>query len=149
MPGGTKTQTTEQLTEQLGTITKERDDEHVRAERAETAVRVLVTQGIATKAVNAIEGMPKEAQDRVIERSQPVLKDGELDRAATTAAIEKDAADEADYLARNGAMRGGVSGMGSGVADDEAVGEAAMEADFSRMGLSESAAKTAARGRSH
>jgi len=149
VPGGTKTLTSEQLTEQLTAVTRERDDYRGRAERAETAVGVYAARDIATEAVSAIESLPDASKLRIIERATPVLKDGELDREATRAAIEKVAAEEAEYLERV-LGKGRVSGMGSGAAsdDDDTIDESALAATFARLGLSESAAKAAARGRS-
>ncbi len=149
VPGGNKTLTPEQHTEALEAATKERDDYRIRAERAETAVRIHAARDLATVAVNAIEGFVDEAKKRVVKRATPVLKDGEIDLDATKAAVEKDAADEADYLSRAGIGRGRVSGMGSSEAGDaDGATQAALDANFARMGLSESAAKSAARGRS-
>lgn len=160
------TPTPEQLQEQLtvrtterDTLQKDRDEQHTRADRAEGALAVLATRDIATEATRELDldDVAKEAARlRIIERAKPVMKDGTLDRDATKVAIEKDAADEVAYIAR-ATGKGKVTGMGaggtaateSGGAVDNADASKELQGYFQRLGLSESAAKVAAEGRSH
>lgn len=114
-------------------------------DRALLALAMREARDVATEAVQKAD-LPTAAQTRLVETlaKDPPMKDGALDREALTTAAEKAAADEKAYLA--GILgTGTIRGMGSGSpAGDKAPD---MTTDFQRLGLSESAAKTAASGR--
>lgn len=79
----------------------------------------------------------------------PVVKDGAIDKAAFATKISEAVKAEVEYLARvtgSGVIKGmGGAGAGGAVNLDEA--SKSLEASFRGMGLSESAAKIAAKGR--
>jgi len=116
-----------------------------RAAIAENTVAALAARALAGEVLRTVD-IPDVARESIIERlaSNPPMKDGALDRDAFTATVTAEAAKEKAYIDRL-TGRGEVRNMGSGtgaVADP-----AALAATFQRLGLSESAAKTAAAGR--
>lgn len=93
--------------------------------------------------------MPDATRARLTESLalNPPLKDGALDTAAFTTAIEAAAKSEVEYLQNIGGM-GRVQGMGASTSTAPEVKEADLIAGFVGMGMSEAAAKVAAAGRS-
>jgi hypothetical protein len=117
-----------------------------RAATAEAAVAVLAAREVATTTLAGVD-IPEPAREAIMARVlvAPPMKDGALDREAFTAAVTEAATAEKAYIDRL-TGRGEVRGMGSGTA--AAVADPAiLTATFQRLGLSESAAKTAATGR--
>lgn len=114
-------------------------------DRALLALAMREARDVATEAAQKA-ALPTAAQTRLVEAlaKDPPMKDGALDREALTTAAEKAAADEKAYLA--GILgTGTIRGMGAGTPAGAQAPD--MTADFQRLGLSESAAKTAAGGR--
>jgi hypothetical protein len=136
----------------LAAAEKERDEARAEAARATTAAAVLAAGAAADEALRSVD-IPDAAKVAVRERAiaNPPVKDGALDREAFVTMVTAEAAKEKAYIDRL-TGKGEVRGMGSGepvpdAATTEAA-QAAMVADFQRMGLSEAAAKRAATGRS-
>lgn len=92
--------------------------------------------------------IPDLTKARIIESlgKSPVVKDGKLDEAAYTAAIEAAVKAEAEYLAKLGAGR--VSGMGAGAPTEKTLEETEKQlvAGFMRLGMTEAEAKAAVKG---
>ena len=94
--------------------------------------------------------LPEISKTRVAEAlaKAPVVKDGKLDEAAYTAAIEAAVKAEAEYLAKLGAGR--VEGMGAGASGGQTKTleetDKELVAGFMRLGMSEAEAKAAVKG---
>ena len=94
--------------------------------------------------------IPNLTKARIIESlgKSPVVKDGKLDEAAYTAAIEAAVKAEAEYLAKLGAGR--VEGMGAGASGGQTKTfeetDKELVVKFMRLGLSEAEAKAAVKG---
>jgi hypothetical protein len=118
-----------------------------RAARAEAAAAMLAARALATETL-AGSGLADAARDVVIERvtANPPMTDGALDREAFVALVKAEADKEQAYIDRL-TGRGEVRHMGSGATEAAAPDSAALVATFRRLGLTESAAKTAAAGR--
>jgi hypothetical protein len=116
-----------------------------RAARAEEALlRRAAGDIIAARLTEA--RVPEATAKRLSERlaANPPVADGKLDEAALKRAVDEAAKEEADYLASLGV--GQVRGFGGKPAGDPDHAAQLQEA-FGRLGLGESAAKTAAAGR--
>jgi hypothetical protein len=96
--------------------------------------------------------MPDLTRERLAELlvKRPVIKDGQLDVEATTLAVREAVKAELTYLAQVAGGTGQIKGMGSNGAVSPVWQEQAekqLASGLGRLGLSESAAATAARGR--
>lgn len=120
------------------------------AERDRALVGLAMVRA-ATVCAEAIAkvGLPDVSRARLVEAltANPPMKEGALDEAAMAEAATKAASEEKAYLASI-LGTGTVRGMGSGSAAEGGADAGPDMADsFQRLGLSESAAKTAAAGR--
>ena len=94
--------------------------------------------------------IPDLTKARIVESlgKSPVVKDGKLDEAAYTAAIEAAVKAEAEYLAKLGA--GKIEGMGAGASGGQTKTleetDKELVAGFMRLGMSEAEAKAAVKG---
>ena len=94
--------------------------------------------------------IPDLTKARIVESlgKSPVVKDGKLDEAAYTAAIEAAVKTEAEYLAKLGA--GKIEGMGAGASGGQTKTleetDKELVAGFMRLGMSEAEAKAAVKG---
>lgn len=94
--------------------------------------------------------IPDLTKARIVESlsKSPVVKDGKIDEAAYTAAIEAAVKAEAEYLAKLGAGR--VEGMGAGASGGQTKTleetDKELVAGFMRLGMSEAEAKAAVKG---
>ncbi len=92
--------------------------------------------------------IPDLTKARIVESlgKSPVVKDGKLDEAAYTAAIEAAVKAEAEYLAKLGAGR--VEGMGAGAPTEKTLEETEKQlvAGFMRLGMTEAEAEAAVKG---
>lgn len=158
--------------EQISTLTEERDKEKDRAERAEDA---LLAAGAAAIVAEALTGKQEgedgydpiiaKLPDRAIERAKksalsgevPLTEDGKPDKEKLIERAQKAAKEEHDYLA-GASGNGTVVGMGThptkGLEESGDSGESGddnsddeLASVFGELGLSESAAKVAAKGR--
>jgi hypothetical protein len=146
LPTGT---TTDDTAAKLAEAIRERDT-------ARTAAAILASGAVIAEALSKVD-LPGAAKAVITERlsADPPMKDGVLDKEALTKAATEAATKEAAYIAAL-TGKGEVRGMGSGTAPATGAGagttsteasEAALEAQFVALGLSESAAKVAAAGR--
>jgi hypothetical protein len=117
-----------------------------RAATAEAAVAVLAAREVATTTLAGVD-IPEPAREAIMARVlvAPPMRDGALDREAFTAAVTEAATAEKAYIDRL-TGRCEVRGICSGTAA-AATDPSILTATFQRLGLSESAAKTAATGR--
>jgi len=128
-------------------LKKRREAEKLRADRLEEALILRDAKDLVRVKLAAVTAVPDVTKARLARTlvANPPVKDGKLDGEALGKAVDEAVAQEAEYLAQAGAgrVRGfGPSKPGGGDGDNkELVGA------FSRLGLSESAAKTAAQGR--
>ena len=94
--------------------------------------------------------LPEITQSRLIESlsRNPVVKDGELDHEEYGKAIDEAIKAEVEYISRlTGVGSGAIKGMGgNGEATSVEESKGRIESSFQRLGLSESAAKSAAQG---
>lgn len=95
--------------------------------------------------------LPEITQSRLIESlsRNPVVKDGELDHEEYGKTIDEAIKAEVEYISRlTGVGSGAIKGMGgNGEATSVEESKRRIESSFQRLGLSESAAKSAAQGR--
>lgn len=171
------TEATERLTkleERIGTLETERDDEKTRADRAEDALlqeraRRVVEEALAAEPADgedALPELPERAMSRVVDEALkgklPTDEDGKLDKDRLAERARKAVRDEAEYLHGSDTETGKVSGMGVAESKngkgsgsslpalepevDEAT-EKSLNESFQRLGMSEDAAKVAAKGR--
>lgn len=139
---------------------KERDEANDKAERASDALLAVGAKSIAREVADSIEGMPSRAQERVVRESTrdvPRTEDGKLDEEKVRENAKKAARAELEYLAdqeidgdlpireagNEGSAATRTTTTKSG--DDAAIEK--LEESFRASGMSEEAAKTAARGR--
>lgn len=128
-----------------------RDEAVARADRAELALAVVEAEKVAADALATV-ALPDAAKERIRKQiaQNPPLTEGKLDAEAIKARADELAVEEAEYLSR---VTGAVIVKGQGEAKpvtesrkDEEI-QASLADKFSRMfGLSESAAKDAAKG---
>jgi hypothetical protein len=154
-------ETVGKLQEQVKTSESERDEAKADKERAEDAllrvraekvVAEATTQpGDSEKPVSAFEDLPERAVGRVKEAALkgelPMTEDGKLDEERLCERTIKAAKEEREYLSEAGAApkSNPVTGMGGRATEVKDGDELAKS--FQRLGLDESAAKTAAEGR--
>jgi len=162
------TESVKTLNEKVDTLTTERDEERKAKERAEEALLLTRAGTIvaeaqhtpegATDKVSIFEGLPAKAVDRVKESALkgdlPLTEDGKLNEDHLVERAVKAAKEERDYLAEAGVVQSGSSrviGMGeSAGSSTEKSGEEStgkLKSSFARLGLSETAATSAAEGR--
>lgn len=138
-------QTTSRVTD-LETRLAESDTRAQRLENDRTA-RARVTEALATS------GLPEISHSKVAEsvcRALPTVDGGGLDDTALTESITKTIDAEKTYVAALAEASGAGAPRGLGAAPEplaEADIDAQLVKEFAEMGLSESAAKTAASGR--
>lgn len=138
-------QTTSRVTD-LETRLAESDTRAQRLENDRTA-RARVTEALATS------GLPEISHTKVAEsvcRTLPTVEGGGLDDTALTESITKVIDAEKTYVAALAEASGAGAPRGLGAAPEplsEADIDAQLEKEFTEMGLSASAAKTAASGR--
>jgi hypothetical protein len=130
----------------LKEVEKERAADKLRADRLEEAIILRDAKDLVRVKLAAVTAVPDVTKVRLARSlvANPPVKDGQLDTEALGKAVDEAVKQEADYLAQAGAgrVRGfGLSKPGEDATDKELVGV------FSRLGLSESAAKVAAQGR--
>lgn len=139
-----------ELTEAQRAEMQEKDNE---IGRLRSAAILREAHDIATATLAKVDGLPDFVRARLVEAvaGNPPVKDDKLDTAAFGTLIEKTAKAEIEYLAQvtgTGQVRGmGSAGDAGSVNAQEA--EQQLTSAFTRLGLSESAAKQAAAGRSH
>ena len=122
--------------------------------RALEALALRDAKDLVVEALNKLQQLPAATRTRLLEalpRLATVKEGGKLDEVAFKATMTQTIKAEVAYLAEAAGL-GGIKGMGESGADDvEEPDDAAMEeslADlFSEMGLKESTAKQAAKGR--
>lgn len=145
----------------LTEATKERDEAKQSQERAEDLVATSGARSIAREIANRVEGMPDRARDRVVEsasRDLPRKEDGKLDEEKVREAAKVAAKKELEYLAGKeleGDLQLSEAGGGNGsaptirttTANGGEVSEDQLVEGFKAQGMSEEAAKTAAKGR--
>jgi len=134
---------------------KELRDEKARlaqeAARLREALLLREARDVAADELAKIE-MPAPTRERLVAAAvgKPIVKDGQLDRDAYVRQVQEAAAAELEYLAR-ATGSGRIVGMGGNGGGQENVDVAAVEkqmADaFQRIGLKESTAGRAAKGR--
>lgn len=97
----------------------------------------------------AVIEMPAITRQRLAATLQPVIESGVVNTTATTQCVQDAAKAELEYLARVGSIGGSVRGLGESTKKDISLADAQanLAASFQRLGLSESAAKSAATGR--
>jgi hypothetical protein len=119
-----------------------------RAVKAEAAAASMTAKVIASEVLAGVD-IPEPARVAVAERvvTDPPMKDGALDADVFRAKVTDEAGKEKAYIDRL-TGRGEVRGMGSGTAEAVAtIDTSGLAQTFQRLGLSESAAATAAAGR--
>lgn len=137
---------------------KERDEEKAGRERAEDALLIAGASTIAREVAQRVEGMPDRARQRVVEsavRSLPKKEDGKLDEEKVRENAKKAAKTELEYLAGQEldgelplreSADGGTT-IKTTTANGGEVSEDQLVEAFKASGMSEEAAKTAAKGR--
>jgi hypothetical protein len=143
--------------DKLAEAIKERDEAKQSAERAEDAIATSGARSIAREVANRVEGMPDRARDRVVEsasRDLPRKEDGKLDEEKVREAAKVAAKKELEYLAGKeleGDLplreSGGETTVTTTTANGGEVSEEQLVEAFKAQGMSEEAAKTAAKGR--
>lgn len=135
-----------------------------RADRAEENLQLIEAGKVVNRVVEAVEGLPERAQERIIEsalsRGVPTTSDGALDRGVLEERARAEIHAEQQYVAGLGGTPAGSGGSvvpgtvrglneasRTAVTTEAAEGEAALEKVLQRRGLSEGAAKVAASGR--
>lgn len=148
-------QTAEQLSEQVATLTSERDqlqtqltEATTRAERAEDALRIREARDVAAAVLDEhAADLPARARQRVVEScvaDPPTSEDGSLDRDSLTERVQTAAGEERAYLAEATGSTGRPTGVGDPASTTTSGGPVTVE-DYQAMGLSEADAKAAAR----
>lgn len=134
---------TEQELEQLREANKGLQEENARLKEA---LILREAKDFVGEALGKVE-MPDLTRTRLLESlsRNPVVKDGKLDKDEYAKKITEAVKAEMDYLAQV-TKSGAIRGMGSGDVKLEEV-EKTLQESFARLGLSESAAKIAAKGR--
>jgi hypothetical protein len=147
-----------QLENENKTLKEENGKLQTRVERVEEAQKLGEAASVATKAVAKVEALAKlpKAQARAVREATsgtlPTDSEGRLDKDALEERATKKAKDEMEYLGLT-SEAGKPRGVGGGNGDvpvEEAENEkdtASFEAELIAGGMSESAAKVAARGR--
>jgi hypothetical protein len=135
----------EEARQQLADERTTREAADQRAARAEEALLRRAAGDIVADRLKAAR-VPEAAAKRLTERlvTNPPLAEGKLDEPALKRQVDEAVKDENDYLASLGV--GQIRGFGGQPAGD-APDTAALQNVFQRLGLGESAAKTAAAGR--
>lgn len=139
------------------------DNERLQNELAESrkesqSFRDVALKTAAEKLVEAelgnVQNLPEQAREKIQLRlsEKPILKDGKVDEEATKAAVESAVKEEAAYLAKLGLdkvtdLGPTTSQNGNGQEIDEKEYTEGLKSTFESLGLSEDAAKIAARGR--
>lgn len=142
----------------LSEAVTQRDEEKDRADRAEDALLISGAKSIAREVVDRIEGLPERAQDRIVEKAvREIPKDdkGRVNEDALKTRTKEAAKSELEYLAGKeleGDLPIRESGGSTTVTTTTANnggGDSTekLEEAFKASGMSEDAAKIAARGR--
>lgn len=137
----------------LEEVQKERDGLKTDNQRLTEALAIRDARDVASGIINGSD-LHDAAKERLLEAvsKNPPIKDGELDEPKFKEAVESAVKAEEKYIAKL-TGRGEVRGMGEGASTDVLSAEATKQRDtdltaaFGMMGLSESAAKSAAQGR--
>ena len=124
-----------ELEENIGTLTKERDDLLEQKAEAEKSQQIAETKAQVDEALAGAE-LPDAAKARLAER----FKD-----ATSTEGLEEAISAERDYVAAL-TESGKVKDMGDSKTDDKADTEALKES-FKRLGMTDEQAETAVKGR--
>lgn len=135
----------EQLKSQLNESQKATEAAKTEAARLREAKILADARGIVESTLIGIQ-MPVTTRTRLSESLMKDLpeKDGELDAEALKTKIQESTAAEMKYLAE-AAGTGKITGMGTGSPASEVT--STLEESFKRLGMNESAAKIAAKGR--
>jgi hypothetical protein len=148
--------------DKITTLEGERDAEKQRADRAEDKLLANEARGVAVEAVKdeAFNGLPVRAKERAVAEALrgdlPVGDDGKLDADKLKEAAKKAAESEKEYLtgetAESGSTVQHLGGGGAFAPISESTGDtdaatAKLSEGMGRLGMSESGAKIAVRGR--
>lgn len=130
---------------------KERAEEALLRIRAERVVaEASTTPDGSTEPVSVFKGLSARAVTRVKEAvlssDVPTTEDGKLDEQALIETTVKAASEERDYL-REAGLDSSPKVEGMGAAEKSSEGDVDLEGSFRRLGLTETAAKSAAEGR--
>jgi hypothetical protein len=154
-PGGTQVpeiseQEAKTLREAMAGLERQNDELKQMIARQNEAILLRDARDLIGQVLAEVE-MHDFVRERLVEEliKRPVIKDGALDREATTQVVREAIKRELTYLAQASGT-GQIKGMGSGGGVSpqwQEQSEKKLAAGLGRLGLSESAATTAARGR--
>ena len=138
------------LTEANTKLTADLEEANTRAARAEEALLGTAAKAHITEALAKVQGLPKVTTDRLAESlaANPPATDGKLDTAKLDEALKVAVDAEVKYLAEaTGSPVRGAGGEQTFTTEEAAAATSELESAFGRLGMSETAAKTAAAGR--
>lgn len=142
----------EKLQEAVATLRSDLDQANANNARLSEALVLRDARDMVKEALDGVVHLPEITKKRLSETLSlnPPMKDGALDRAAFKTTIEETVKAEVQYL-ETVLGKGQIRGLGESqdVEEEGTKGkvEESLEASFSALGLSETAAKHAARGR--
>jgi hypothetical protein len=155
-PGGTEVpeiseQEAKTLREAMSGLERQLEESKALIARQNEAILLRDARDLITSVLAESE-MPDLTRKRLLDElvKRPVIKEGQLDREATTLAVREAVKAELTYLAQATGGTGQIRGMGSGGGVSpqwQEQSEKKLAGGLARLGLSEAAATTAARGR--
>lgn len=142
----------EQLQEAVATLQTQNEALTTQNARMSVAMAIRDAKDMLREALGSLSSLPDVTKTRLVESlaKNPPMKDGALDTVAFKGIIEEAVKAEVKYL-ETVLGKGQIRGLGESQEpeEDETEGkvEESLEESFSALGLSETAAKHAARGR--
>lgn len=139
------------LREAMAGLERQNEELLTQIKRQNEAILLRDARDLVTRVLGESD-MPDLTRERLAEQlvKRPVIRDGQLDAEATTQVVREAVKAEMTYLAQVAGGTGQIKGMGSNGAISPAWQEQAekqLAGGLGRLGLSESAAAVAARGR--